>query len=237
MIDQDRIADVMGATVYGPDEDKIGKVGQVFLDDQTGNPEWITVATGLFGTRETFVPIAQAEFNDGNVSVPYDKAKVKDAPNIDVDEGHISPEAEAELYEYYGMPYEQDAPGGQLPTDDGGRQPEAGTEEARRSRLRRHAAATGGGVGAATGTAQDAPLADEDRAYDAGQSQPTGGAESRPMTTDGSQQDASHYPDPDTSRASAPSADTDEVTDSEQPSSYGTGEQDPAWTEPDRRSP
>lgn len=149
MINQDQIADVMGTTVHGSDGDKIGKVGQVFLDDQTGDPEWITVATGLFGTRETFVPVAQATFTDGHVAVPFDKDKVKDAPNIDVEAGHISAEAEAELYRYYDMPYEFAGPEGgdrtegDLPTDDGGRQPEAGTEEARRSRLRRHAAATG----------------------------------------------------------------------------------------------
>ena len=31
---------MVGATAYDSDGDKIGKVGQIFLDDQTGSPSW-----------------------------------------------------------------------------------------------------------------------------------------------------------------------------------------------------
>ena len=52
---------------------------------QTGQPEWALVKTGLFGTKRTFVPIHEAPRDGDDVRVPYEKAQVKDAPNIDAD--------------------------------------------------------------------------------------------------------------------------------------------------------
>jgi hypothetical protein len=43
------------------DGDKIGTSQDVFLDRQTGEPEWATVQTGLFGLRSGFLPITDAE--------------------------------------------------------------------------------------------------------------------------------------------------------------------------------
>jgi uncharacterized protein (TIGR02271 family) len=103
MITQQDISTVIGSTAVDNDGDKLGKVGQVYLDDQTGSPEWATVSTGLFGTKETFVPLADATVADGTLRVPYDKAKVKDAPRVDADQGHLSPAEEEELYRYYGV--------------------------------------------------------------------------------------------------------------------------------------
>jgi len=90
------------ATVYAQDGDKIGTVGQVFLDDETNTPNWVTVKTGLFGTSETFVPLDRATVQGDDVHVPYTKDKVKDAPRVDVDQ-HLSVEEEDELYRYYGL--------------------------------------------------------------------------------------------------------------------------------------
>ncbi len=92
------------AVVVGQDNEKIGKVGQIYLDDQTGQPEWATVKTGLFGNAESFVPLAQADARGSEVHVPHDKNKVKDAPRVDVD-GALSQRQEAELYSYYGYTY------------------------------------------------------------------------------------------------------------------------------------
>ena len=57
MINENQIQSVMGSDVHGSDGEKIGRAGQVYLDDQTGRPEWVTVNTGLFGTNESFVPL------------------------------------------------------------------------------------------------------------------------------------------------------------------------------------
>ena len=79
---------------------KIGKVGQLYLDDQTGDPEWVTVMTGLFGMSESFVPVREATLEDDHLRVPYSKDMVKDAPRIDA-EAHLDERQEDELYEYY----------------------------------------------------------------------------------------------------------------------------------------
>jgi uncharacterized protein (TIGR02271 family) len=104
MLDQGQIDQVTDSDAYGSDGDKIGKVGQVYLDDQTGQPAWVTVNTGLFGMNESFIPLADANFSGDRLTVPYDKNKVKDAPNVAAD-GHLSPDEESELYAYYGVSY------------------------------------------------------------------------------------------------------------------------------------
>ena len=88
--------------VIGSDGDDIGKVGQVFLDNETGEPSWVTVKTGWFGAKESFVPLNNATVNGDTVTVPYDKDKIKGAPNFDVD-APLSEQDEQDLYSYYGV--------------------------------------------------------------------------------------------------------------------------------------
>ncbi len=106
MISQDQLRNVIGAVAYDRDGDKIGKVGQVYYDDDTDQPKWVTVNTGFFGTSENFVPVQGAEFGGDRVTLAYDKAKVKDAPNVEAD-GELSPEEEARLYQHYGRDYQE----------------------------------------------------------------------------------------------------------------------------------
>jgi uncharacterized protein (TIGR02271 family) len=101
MIGTDTISRVIGQDVYDESGEKIGSAAEVYLDDETGQPEWVTVRTGLFGTKESFVPIRDADLTDDGLRVPVSKARVKDAPKVDAD-GHLSPEEEEELYRYYG---------------------------------------------------------------------------------------------------------------------------------------
>src|SRR3954451_5954295 len=122
MIPEQQIQHVIGSTAVGNDGGKLGKVGEVYLDDETGRPEWATVHTGLFGTKETFVPLAQADLSGDQVRLPYAKAKVKDAPRIDTD-GHLSPEEEAELYRYYGLG-DSGTPSAPAPSADMGGRPD-----------------------------------------------------------------------------------------------------------------
>jgi uncharacterized protein (TIGR02271 family) len=109
VITQNDIQQLTGATVYDNDGDKIGAVGQVYLDTETGAPEWVSVKTGLFGTKESFVPLNSANLSGDRVEVPFEKAQVKDAPQVEAD-GALSPAEEDELYRYYGLA----STGGQL---------------------------------------------------------------------------------------------------------------------------
>jgi uncharacterized protein (TIGR02271 family) len=102
MIGSETIDRMIGKDVYDASGDKIGSASEVYLDDESGQPEWVTVRTGLFGTKESFVPIRNADLTDDGVRVPVSKDQVKDAPKIDAD-GHLSPQEEQELYRYYDL--------------------------------------------------------------------------------------------------------------------------------------
>ncbi|KPG82320.1 DUF2382 domain-containing protein [Frigoribacterium sp. RIT-PI-h] len=92
-----------GGDVVDQDGKKIGSIGQVYLDDQSGQPAWITVNTGLFGTGESFAPLVDATVRGDDVHVAYGKGMVKDAPHSDDSDGHLSPDQEADLYRYYSL--------------------------------------------------------------------------------------------------------------------------------------
>jgi uncharacterized protein (TIGR02271 family) len=103
MIDSSNLDALTGATVYDNDGDKIGSVGQVFIDPATGGAAWLTVRTGLFGTGESFVPASEATFDGSDdVRVGYTKDFVKDAPRVDSD-GELSDSDTDTLYTYYGF--------------------------------------------------------------------------------------------------------------------------------------
>ncbi|HEU4896714.1 MAG TPA: PRC and DUF2382 domain-containing protein [Actinomycetota bacterium] len=104
MPDIDTVRGWQGATLVGSDGDKIGTIDSIYLDDQTGEPEWALVNTGLFGTKSSFVPLAQASGSGDQVQVPYDKQLVKDAPRVDTDQ-HLSEAQEQELWRHYGLNY------------------------------------------------------------------------------------------------------------------------------------
>ncbi|GEM_PF-1854116 len=100
---EEQLTRLFEAAVYGPQDERIGKVGQVYLDDQTGEPNWVTVKTGLFGTKEYFLPLDEAELEGRRLIVPYGKATVTGAPSTEIDQ-NLSVSEEEALYRYYEVP-------------------------------------------------------------------------------------------------------------------------------------
>lgn len=94
------IGKLQQSAIVDQDGSKIGSVGQVYVDDRTSQPTFATVKTGLFGSKETFVPLSKAKETADGLSVPYTKDFVKDAPNLDADE-HLSERQQDEIYSYY----------------------------------------------------------------------------------------------------------------------------------------
>ena len=70
MIGTETLDRVIGKDVYDEAGQKIGSASEVYLDDETGQPEWVTVRTGMFGTKESFVPIRDANLTDDGVRYP-----------------------------------------------------------------------------------------------------------------------------------------------------------------------
>jgi uncharacterized protein (TIGR02271 family) len=113
-----------GRTMVDPSGDKLGTIDAIYLDDETGQPEWATVTSGLFSAKVAFVPLAQAQDTGDSVRVPYDKAQVKNAPTLAAD-GSLSQDEEAELYRHYGLEYSEHRsdsglPAGERDRDDDG---------------------------------------------------------------------------------------------------------------------
>ncbi|MER7110005.1 PRC and DUF2382 domain-containing protein [Streptomyces sp. NPDC000229] len=107
MITQAQIPAVLDHPVYDASGNKIGEAKHVFVDDETGRPDWVSVKTGFLTGAECFVPIHEATVVEDHLEVPYPKGKVKDAPSVDVDAGgHLSAAEERRLYEYYGIGWE-----------------------------------------------------------------------------------------------------------------------------------
>lgn len=104
-----------GRTAVDVNGDKLGKIDEIYLDYETGTPEWALVDTGMFG-KSTFVPLRGASADDDNVRMRHSKDEVKDAPKVSAAD-QLSQDEEAELYRHYGLDYPQ------VP------QPEAGARE------------------------------------------------------------------------------------------------------------
>jgi uncharacterized protein (TIGR02271 family) len=113
-----------GRTMVDPAGDKLGTIDTIYIDDETGQPEWATVTSGLFTAKTAFVPLTQAQDIGDRVQVPYDKKLVKDAPTMQAD-GSLSQDEEAQLYRHYGLDYSESRsdsglPAGNRDRDDDG---------------------------------------------------------------------------------------------------------------------
>jgi uncharacterized protein (TIGR02271 family) len=107
-----------GRAMVDPAGDKLGTIDAIYLDDETGQPEWATVASGLFTAKIVFVPLAQAQDMGDSVQVPYDKDQVTSAPTMRAD-GSLSQDDEAELYRHYGLDYSEHRSDSGLPAGTG----------------------------------------------------------------------------------------------------------------------
>jgi PRC-barrel domain len=102
MIATPDIEQIIGADAVDPNNDRIGKVSQVYVDADTDQPTWASVRTGLFGLSESLVPLTNATWDREALHVGVEKSRVKDAPRVDP-ETEISPDEQERLYDYYGM--------------------------------------------------------------------------------------------------------------------------------------
>jgi len=114
--------DWIGADVFDSADDKIGSIDQIYLDDQSGQPEWMTVSTGWFGTSTQFVPISGSAAHGEGLKVPYTTDHIKDAPSVDADK-HLDEDQERKLYSHYSLDYDaadhETAYGGRERPDEG----------------------------------------------------------------------------------------------------------------------
>lgn len=91
--------DLKGLTVHDVGGGKIGDVVDFFFDASTNEPEWLVVETGLLEHRGALVPMDGIRREGDQLTTPYPKDQVMDAPVVDGDS--IDKETERALYEHY----------------------------------------------------------------------------------------------------------------------------------------
>ena len=119
MLSEREVSAAVGGTAYGVDGDKLGTVEAFFVDDRTGAPSWVAVATGLLGTRHSIVPAVGATYADGALRVPVTADAVKSAPSMAGD--HLDPADEEALRRHYGLTSGGVQPGSVAPVETGPR--------------------------------------------------------------------------------------------------------------------
>jgi len=118
-IDKDRMLEFRGGDLTDEAGEKIGKVVEMYLDADSGEPEWALVHTGLFGSKQTFVPLRGATEEDGGLRVPHTKQQVGDAPHMDPS-GQLTKDQESELYRHYGVERDDRETGDAAPGEEQG---------------------------------------------------------------------------------------------------------------------
>jgi sporulation protein YlmC with PRC-barrel domain len=102
MIRLDQLSAVVGAPVVDADGVEIGRATQAYLDDQTGEPDWVTVGEPGGHPAPVFVPLRHAALDGDRLRVPYSRDVVTEAPRIPA-EDHLDVEDEIQLYRHYGL--------------------------------------------------------------------------------------------------------------------------------------
>jgi len=147
MADFNRIEDLANATAYDVNGDKVGGVQDVYVNDTTGQPDFVSVSHGLFGGGDSIVPLRGHTLENGDLHLAFAKDRIEDAPDLD-ENGHLTNADQEAFYRHYGLEgveerttYETGAAGAGAPA--------AGA-----------AAGAGAGAGAAAGQRTDADRAE-----------------------------------------------------------------------------
>ena len=100
MTTTEELQNMEGQTAVDVNGAKLGKIGQVYVDDQTGQPLWVTITTGMFGTKQNFAPLYGSRSDGGDLHLAVTKDMVTGAPGVEAD-GHIEDSENQALYTYY----------------------------------------------------------------------------------------------------------------------------------------
>lgn len=108
--DLDTLLGWRGRTVRDRNDEKIGKIGDLYLDEETDRPAYAGVRTGLLGRRESILPLEGIVERDDELIAPYDAELVHDAPAIDPDEALDDAEQTRLAHHYDAPPESPSAP-------------------------------------------------------------------------------------------------------------------------------
>jgi uncharacterized membrane protein YqjE len=81
---------------------RIGRIEEIFVVEETGQPEWALVKVGRLKSHTTLVPLTSAQPVGDAIKVGYDKDVVSDAPLVDPDDEPSEQQVNA-VYGHYGI--------------------------------------------------------------------------------------------------------------------------------------
>jgi hypothetical protein len=79
----------------------IGKIEDAYVSKDGGRPEWLLIRVGRFG-HHTVVPARDAVGGARHVWVPWDRATIRGAPQVEPG-GALTAEEELQLCDHYGI--------------------------------------------------------------------------------------------------------------------------------------
>lgn len=103
MITTEAIAGMIGADALDVQDDRIGEINQVYVDEQTDHPTWVSVRLGLMSGAEVLVPLENAEWDERSLHVAVERRVAREAPRKEMDEP-LTLEEQDRLYTHYGIP-------------------------------------------------------------------------------------------------------------------------------------
>lgn len=100
MFDEERAQQLLGRELVDRDGNRIGPITEVFVNDSTLQPTWVTARTGWFGASQSFVPLDQVQWREDRLWAAYDTDTIKDAPRFAADQP-LTQQDEDLLHEHY----------------------------------------------------------------------------------------------------------------------------------------
>jgi len=89
-----RVTDTLGVGV--------GRLEDIWVDAQSGEPAWLLIREGRFGSRHKLVPFEGATEGGGRVWLPYERDLIRSAPEIGAEE-ILTSELGEELRLHFGV--------------------------------------------------------------------------------------------------------------------------------------
>lgn len=100
MVDEKLPQQLLGQDLLDRDGNRVGEITEVFVDERTLEPTWVTATTGWFGISQSFVPLDRVQWRGDELWAAYDTATIKDAPRFAPDQP-LNAQDEDLLHEHY----------------------------------------------------------------------------------------------------------------------------------------
>ena len=82
---------------------RIGVVGRVYVDDQSGQPAFVTVDLSPLGIKHALAPLHGASVVVGEVTLAFDGEQVRSAPDVPEEQHRIDDDSTRLLRDHYSL--------------------------------------------------------------------------------------------------------------------------------------